>query len=560
ILRKFKIILFGLLLAQFNLPLLSAQTLSMEEQLRERLRNRIETVLPGNSLIVESEVVYARQALPQFYERRGYRLAWFDPKGKPLPIAMEMLDAIRMSKSDGLQPGDYHPQTIEQLMKQSESAAKANLPVSYPLAVSLELLLTDAYLLLGSHFLAGKIDPQTIDSEWIANRRDMDMASVLQTAIDKKDIKGSLENLLPPQRGYTQLREQLANYRILKKGNPLPALSEGDKLQPGNNSDRLIAIRILLQTFGDLSRSNPDSLLWYDTQLLDAVKRFQLRHGLDADGVIGKGTIAAITTSLDQRIEQIEVNLERWRWLPQDLGETYILVNIANFTLNVMDRKERVLFSRVIVGRDYRRTPVFSDKMTYIVFNPYWHVPFNIATQDILPSIKKNPDYLTQKRLKIFQGTGISQKEIDPTTLNWSDYSINKFPFQIRQDPGPDNALGVVKFMFPNKFNVYIHDTPAKELFQKNDRAFSSGCIRLQNPLDLAEFLLKDTDGWSRQTINEVVKTAREQTVRLPNAMPVHLLYWTAWVDDTGMLNFRSDVYTRDKAVMIALKENPPIN
>jgi murein L,D-transpeptidase YcbB/YkuD len=279
---------------------------------------------------------------------------------------------------------------------------------------------------------------------------------------------------------------------------------------------------------------------------------------LDIDGVVGPATLSALNVPTAARVSQIEVNMERWRWLPEDLGRRYVFVNIANFELDVVEDKREVITMRAIVGRDYRRTPVFSDRMTYLVLSPFWNVPPSLAAQDILPQVRKDPNYLAQKGMRVFEGWGSDTKEIDPLSVDWSSITGKNLRYRFRQDPGPSNSLGRVKFMFPNKFNVYLHDTPSRDLFQKTARAFSSGCIRIENPIELSEYLLQGDPRWDQSAILAAIDRRIEQTVNLPEPIPVHLLYWTAWVDAAGIANFREDIYGRDKLVAEALAEKPP--
>jgi murein L,D-transpeptidase YcbB/YkuD len=262
---------------------------------------------------------------------------------------------------------------------------------------------------------------------------------------------------------------------------------------------------------------------------------------------------------VEERVRQIEVNLERWRWLPEDLGQRYILVNIANFELEVVEKSKPVMIMQVVVGKPYWRTPVFSDRMTYLVLSPYWHIPPSIAVKDKLPLIRKDHTYLATYDIKVFQGWGAETREIDPQTIDWSKVTAKDFNYRLRQEPGPLNALGRVKFMFPNKFNVYLHDTPSRELFGKTVRTFSSGCIRIEKPIELAEYLLGGDAKWTRENILAAIDRRVEQTVRLPEPMPVHLLYWTAWSDEEGSIQFRGDIYGRDQLLDKALREKPPL-
>ncbi len=273
---------------------------------------------------------------------------------------------------------------------------------------------------------------------------------------------------------------------------------------------------------------------------------------------MGPATLDALNVPVNKRLRQIELNMERWRWLPRNLGKRYILVNIAGFSLDVYEDNRHMMDMRVVVGRQYRRTPVFSKDMTYLVISPYWHIPPNIALKDKLPLIRKNPGYLEQERIRVFHGAGAEMREIDAKTVDWATITGRNFSYRLRQDPGPFNALGRVKFMFPNKYNVYLHDTPSQELFAKTVRTFSSGCIRIEKPIELAEYLLKDYPEWTRERILSTADRRIERTVQIKKPLPVHLLYWTAWIDRDGRMQFRNDIYKRDELLDRALQEKIP--
>ncbi len=281
---------------------------------------------------------------------------------------------------------------------------------------------------------------------------------------------------------------------------------------------------------------------------------FQARHGLAADGVVGAKTLAALNVPVAERMEQIELNLERWRWLPRDLGSRLVVVNIAGFELAAVDEDGRSLEMRVAVGRSYRRTPVFSDEIRYLVFNPSWEVPATLAVRDKLPEIRQDPGYLEQQGFVVLRGWGEDQREVDPDEVDWASLGPGNFPYRLRQSPGPLNALGRVKFMFPNRFNVYLHDTPDREVFARSERDVSSGCIRLEKPMELAEWLLAGSARWDRQMIDRVVAAGDETVASLERPVPVHLLYWTAWADDAGVVQFRRDIYGRDAALGAVLE------
>ena len=246
------------------------------------------------------------------------------------------------------------------------------------------------------------------------------------------------------------------------------------------------------------------------------------------------------------------------RWINRNLGQRYIRINIADFTLDVVENNKKKLSTKVVVGKQFWHTPVFSDKMTSIVLNPAWNVPHSIAVEETIPKIKKDPEYLSNQHMKILKGWGEDEEEIDPDSIDWHSLDARDFNYRIRQEPGPLNPLGSIKFVFPNEFGVYLHDTPSKRLFAKSVRSFSHGCIRLEKPLDLAEYLLKGTPDWTREKILAEIKKGKEQIIRLPEPVNIHILYLTAWVDEDGLLNFRDDIYGRDAQLDKSLRENPP--
>lgn len=286
------------------------------------------------------------------------------------------------------------------------------------------------------------------------------------------------------------------------------------------------------------------------------MRRFQQRHGLQADGSVGEATLAALNVPVEERIRQIEANMERWRWLPRQLEPRYILVNMAGYELQVIEAEQTVLNMRVIVGRDYRQTPVFTSAMTSLVLNPHWYVPRSIFRDDILPRLRRDPEYLERLGMRLFSSLNGNGSEVDAAGVDWAAVDGNSFPYILRQGPGPHNALGRVKFLLPNRYGIFLHDTPDRALFSQPARAFSSGCIRLEDPIELARYVLADEERWSRAGLEAAVAQGRPLGLTLPEPIPVYLVYWTAWVDEAGVLQLRDDIYGRDRRLLELWQEN----
>lgn len=520
-------------------------------QVTESLRTRLEAVGLRAEVRVGGRSLHAVLGVPTFYERRGYRPAW-SVGGRPSPHAVELVTRIRQADQEGLRPAHYHLAEIESLLAQE--------PLATGLGAELDLLLTDAFLVYASHLLSGRINPETIDPEWRANRRGSDLVPVLERALagGPGTIRATLDSLLPPQDGYYRLRSALERYRALAASDGWPIVPPGRQLEPGVRGPRVEALRERLRLAGDLGSDTIAVADSFDAPLKAALLRFQRRHGIEATGAVDPATLRELNVPVQTRIHQVELNLERWRWLPQDLGYRHVLVNIAGFELDLVEDARTVLDMRVVVGRPYRRTPVFSDTMRYLVLSPYWNVPRNIAVQDKLPLIQSDSGYLAKQQMRVFADSSGAMKELDPGTVDWSKVTPANFAYRLRQDPGPANALGRVKFMFPNKYNVYLHDTPSRDLFERTTRDFSSGCIRLEKPIELALALLQPDALWSRERIDSVIAQRLERTVALPVPVPVHLLFWTAWASPEGAVQFRRDLYGRDGRLERALAQRPP--
>lgn len=524
----------------------------------EQIRTRIEAAGVVTDLQVGGEPVYASLVLPKFYERRLYRPAWCDERG-PTRLADDLVASLRRADLEGLRSEDYHLAGIEAVLAAARSDDQESGPAIAPDRwAELDLLLTDAFLVYGAHLLAGRVDPETLRPEWVSNRRTADIAAVLEAALATGDIAGSLEALVPPQYGYRRLREAVARYREVAARGGWPTIPDAATLQRGDRGPSVTALRERLRLEDDLGPAGFEDAELFDAELEQAVQGFQRRHGLTADGAVSAATRAELNVPVERRVEQLELNLERWRWLPNDLGRRHIIVNIAAFELEVVEDDSVMLAMRVVVGRAFNRTPVLSDTMRYLVLNPYWHVPRSIAAGELLPKVQRDPSYLARYKLRVYPSSGPGAREIDPGAVNWSAITPARFPFWLRQDPGPLNALGRVKFMFLNKFNIYLHDTPARPLFEETQRDFSHGCIRIQQPIELAVYLLRQNPRWTRDAILGALDEGVDRTVPLPQPIPIHLLYWTAWADGDGTIQFRGDIHAWDAPLWKALRAPPP--
>ncbi len=468
------------------------------------------------------------------------------------------MKAIRNAELEGLLPSDYHLERIESTMMSIHESRQRRRAPSQETLVDLDLLLTDAYLDLGSHLLAGRVNPEAIDSAWHATRREADLAELLERAIQINRIGSSLAGLLPTHPGYARMRKALQLYRAIAEDGGWPILPDDTELALGDRNERVAMLRRRLIVTLDLEHGDTGDDSLFDEEVDQAVRMFQKRHGLRMTGAVDAATLAALNVRVEERIRQIELNMERWRWLPQDLGREHVILNIASYELDVIEEKRRVITFRAVVGKPYRSTPIFSSRITSIVFNPSWSIPRKIAVEDILPLIKSDPNYLTRNKIRVFAGVGPGG-EVDPAAIDWSHVTDTSFFYSLRQDPGPRNALGKMLFRLPNKYGVYIHDTPSRGLFRRAERTFSAGCIRLEYPFELAVYLLREEDGWEKKEILRAIRTGREQTIRLPAPMPVHILYWTAWADEDGTIQFRKDIYERDEVLYRALRAPLPV-
>lgn len=500
---------------------------------------------------IREERIYSAVLVKNFYKGRNFKPAW-SQDGR-LTQADTIIKAVEEAYDDGLTPDHYHLVPIRSLVNKA-----GKYPIKdASLMADLDILLTDAFLTLGCHLSGGCVDPVTIETEWFAKQGTVDVSSALEQAIRNKLIREALMMLRPEQGAYGRLRKALTRYRELSLRGEWPLVSAGIRLEKGSVSDRVLELRRRLAASGDLEAVETKPADLFDEKLEQSVIFFQKRHGLNEDGVVGSATFNALNVPLKQRIRQIELNMERLRWILSNQEQRYIVVNIANFSLDVIEDLKPVLSMKVVVGKPFLRTPVFTARMTYIIINPSWNVPDSIARKELLGNIQKNPQYLAGQNIKVLRGWSTKEEEIAPETIDWLKITPENLPYRFRQKPGPLNPLGHIKFMLPNKFDVYLHDTNARRLFSADTRAFSHGCTRIEKPVELAEYLLRDDPAWSRERLLAAMDKGLERKVILPHPLNVHFLYLTAWVDGEGTLQFRKDIYGRDSLLDEALRRKP---
>jgi len=416
-----------------------------------------------------------------------------------------LVRAIDGLEQEGLHPAHYHRDALARL---PESAAR-------------DALAGEAFLLAAAHLSRGVTDPQFARPPWCLPPPQLDLPAVMQAALEQGTVEETLARLAPRHEGYARLRNALAAYREVERSGGWPPVPAGRSLRAGDVDPRVATLRRRLHAEGNSTS--------FDRELDALVRHFQSHHGIEVDGVVGPETLRELNVTAADRVRQITVNMERWRWMPEDPGERYLLVNIAAFRLDVIAAGRSVLAMKTVVGKEFTRTPFFAARVTRVVVNPWWNVPDSIAAKELWPKQRRDRSYFAREHMIVSNG-------------------------RIRQRPGPWNALGRLKFNMPNPYDVYLHDTPAKSLFDRSFRAFSHGCIRLERPMDLAILLLADQPEWTREAIEAEIAAERERFIRLTSPQPVYILYWTAWVGDDGHMEFHRDHYERDAAMAAMLE------
>jgi len=500
------------------------------------------------SLVIDNQRLRNLDALRRFYAERGFDPVWTDASGA-VPAADGLVALLRAADQEGLNPLHYHADAIERRLGAAEVTVQAEL----------DLLIADAVMEYAADLRAGRLAPRSIAPELAAVPPQLDPIEIAKRARDQSNLAAFLTGFTPPHAQYAALRDALRRYRAIAAAGGWPAAGQGPVLKPGMQDASVPALRRRLAATGDYTAKDKEMASQvYDATLQAAVKRFQSYNGQTADGVVGESTRVALNVSAAERVDQIIANMERWRWLPDDLGERHVMVNIPGYTLKALDKGEVALRMPVIVGSVERPTPVFSHRITHLVFNPTWTIPPTVARNDILPKLLRNPAYLKEHDIKLFDSWSGSAKPIDSRSVNWRDIGAKITRYRMRQDPGPKNSLGRIKFMFPNDFDVYLHDTPARDKFAQVERSLSSGCVRVGDPAALTSFLMEGMDDWPVERRTQILDGGETKTVWLRQSVPVHLTYQTVFFDEAGKIHFLEDVYGCDTAFVTALAKRLP--
>ncbi|MEO7362041.1 MAG: L,D-transpeptidase family protein [Gemmatimonadaceae bacterium] len=473
------------------------------------------------------------QRVGGLYSHRNFEALWLDANGGLSPAATALLQNLINADADGLRPGDYPLAALASALEALRAAP------SMERASLADVLLSASFVMHAEQMLHGRLDQRSVESARHLAPRPVDVDSALTATLDHAngaaaEFTSALHRMRPQSAEYRELLVALGRQRELARRGGWGRIGRGSSLHPGGSSIRVPSIRKRLAAEGYLPAAvSMDTSETYDAQLASAVALFQARHGAEQDSIVGPRTQAALDVPVERRITQIEANLERLRWLPSRMGHRYLIVNIPAFRLDAFDGGQLAMSMNVVVGADYnnRGTPIFSDSMSYVVFAPYWNVPSSIASSELWPKQRRDRSYFRRNNYEV-------------VNASWGTY--------VRQKPGPTNALGQVKFIFPNDFNVYLHDTPQKSLFAENVRAFSHGCIRVEKPDALARFVL-GVQGWDSTAVENAMDGDKRTRVDLREKLPVYIVYLTAFVRD-GNLTFRNDVYGYDAKIIAALQ------
>ena len=474
-----------------------------------------------DSLLLNS---FDSKTLKDFYIIAGYKIVWQSKKNRKI-----VLEQLYNSEEDGLNPADYN---VNKLAKYEEKIEV----LEDPEIANYDILLTRSFQKYIAHLTIGRLNPRKIYSNWDLKENKIDINETISRLLKSDSLEYEIEQLKPNHVVYKKLKKALKIINTLPK-DEFSKIRATDEIVQNDTNPSVIDIKKRLMYWKDLQPKDSLTAI-YDDETREAMKKFQTRHGLGADGVIGKGTIESLNFSKKQRREQIIANLERWKWFPRSPGNEYLIINIPDYKLSLVKNQDTIRIHKVIVGRQKRKTPVLSSKLTQVIFNPTWTVPPTILREDVIPAILKNRNYLAQTNIKLYDGNG----HFVPAS-NWRFSNAKNYRYV--QSPGTFNSLGMVKLTFPNRFSIYLHDTNHREFFTKSERSLSSGCVRVDSPLELTEYLLDDATHWSLEKITDALRREKTKYVNIKKEVHIHILYWTAWSEKNSLI-FRDDIYNLD--------------
>ena len=522
------------------------------------IRQRLGSTQPSKSIVINGETVNFYSSLPALYQNQNFKPLWVGENG-PRPESYELIEAIQNSYKEGLNPNNYNLKEIDYTLSRIKAVSSSGKLPAPDLLAELDILLSNSFLKYASNLLYGQINPEQINLELIFGEKPVDLNKLLITTVNENKIDESLNGLLPMYPVYGRLKTALVEYKKYEAEGGWKLIPGGSKLRKGSSGGRVTALKERLVVTGELDSSALESSV-FDETLEQAVREYQETTGLYVDGVAGDSTIESLNVPAGERVEQIELTMERWRMLPKSLGSKFVLVNIANYHLYAVEDNKDAVNMRIVVGKPKWNTPIFSEQMTHIVFNPYWNIPPSIFKDDIAPMIKSDPDYMANRNieavgLQMEQAESADETEIASAKEEYLSKVLSG-NYRLRQNPGPSNPLGRIKFLFPNKHSVYLHDTPNRGYFQRAQRNFSHGCIRVEKPVDLAEFVLSSDPTWTEEEIQSAMNRGRTQTVELPVPVTVYILYFTAWANEDGSMSFHKDIYGLDQILENALLQS----
>lgn len=499
---------------------------------------QIEIILDTPQASIGHDFIAMQNSLRKIYVAGDYQPLWTSSAK-----ILQLIAVLESSVEHGLQPRDYHLPAIQHLIETIDTT-----PGPATIA-ALDVLLSDGLMLYIHHRRYGKVRAANLYPEFNFTH-DVSVGpqptELIRLALATEDLASFIDAHSPTFSFYEAIRQQLILYQAIASDGGWPAVRSGPTLRRDDRDPRVITLRKRLRVTGELGSSSSDTEDLFSADLVQAVKAFQSLHGLETDGIAGKQTLAAMNVGIGTRIDQLRLSLERLRWIAQDLDDEFIAVNIAGFRLSYVQGRNITWTTRVIVGTPYRKTPVFRSLLTYVEFNPTWTIPPTILRNDTLPAIRKDPGYLAAHNISVIDSSG---RVVEPSTIDWNALGKN-IPFILRQEPGPDNTLGQMKFIFPNPYFIYIHDTPHRTLFDQSLRTRSSGCIRVENPFKLAELVLQEQQDSSPADLQAILDSGRRQRVFLDKPLPVLILYLTAALDASGKISFYQDIYDRDADVL----------